>query len=93
MNVNLISFITMNTAMLTSKFTLMKTIMRLKLNCGLITLEFAALIKPLTTGGRCSVQEHILKQQGGKFHGFLTSLGYLKEDIETGNFITAFSKK
>ena len=67
--------------------------MQEKLSCGLITLEFAGLIKTLMMGGHCSVQEHILKQQGGKFHGFLTNLGYLKEVIETGKFITVFSKK
>ena len=83
----------MNRAMLMSKFISTKTTMQVKLSCGLIALEFAELIKPLMMGGHCSVQEHILKQQGGKFHGFLTSLGCLKEDIETGNFITAFSKK
>ena len=80
----------MNIAMLMSKFISTKTTMPLRSNCGLTTLEFAALIKPRMTGGQCSVPEHIHKPLDAKFRGSLVNHGSLKE---TGNCLMDSSKK
>ena len=80
----------MNSAMRTLKFTSMKTIMRLRLNCGRITLEFAARIKPRMMGGQCSVLVHIHKQRADKFHGSLVNHGV---QTDNGNCHIGFSKR
>lgn len=90
MNENLTSFINMNTAMLMLKFTSMKTIMRLRLNCGRIILGFVALIKLRMTGGQCFVLEHIHKQLDVKFRGSRVNHG---GPTENGNCHMGFSKQ
>ena len=80
----------MNRAMLMSKFISTKTTMRARSNCGLITLEFVALIKQLMTDGRCFALEHIHKQLVVKFRGSRVNHGSLKE---TGNCLMDSSKK
>lgn len=90
MNASLTSSITMNTAMLMSKFTLMKTIMRLRLNCGRIILGFVALTKLRMTGGQCFVLEHIHKQLGVKFRGSRVNHG---SPTDGGNCHMVFSKQ
>ena len=80
----------MNTVMLTSKFISTKTTMQVKLNCGLIILEFAELTEQLMTDGQYFAQEHILKLRAVKSRGSLVNHGGLKE---TGNCLMDSSKK
>ena len=80
----------MNRATLMSKFISTKTTTQVKLNCGLITLEFAVLIKPQMTVGQCFALVLILKQRAVKFRGSLVSRGALNEN---GNCPMDFSRK
>ena len=80
----------MNRAMLMSKFISTKTTTQVKLNCGLITLEFAELIKQIMMVGQCSALEHIPKLRAVKFRGSLVSRGALNEN---GNCPMDFSRK
>ena len=80
----------MNRAMLMSKFISTKTTTQVKLNCGLITLEFAVLIKPQMTVGQCFALVLILKLRAAKFRGFLVNHGNLRDN---GNCLMDFSKK
>ena len=80
----------MNRAMLMSKFISTKTTMQVKLNCGLIILEFAELTEQLMMDGQFFVLEHILKLLADKSRGSLVNHGSLKE---TGNCLIGYSKK
>lgn len=64
--------------------------MQVKLNCGLIILEFAALIEQLMMDGQYFALEHILKLHADKFRGSPVNHGAQKE---RGNCPMDSSKK